>query len=341
MDNKKINKEVRKISSFSSLPLLCFVLAYILMTLGFNALMVYLNNNSVSVDTGLMTLIAYIILYLLVIPTSMLLFYRTRGRKTGQTLKSCFTKPKKSAGWIAKWLLIAIGVIYLSGFLSNLLFTIIEGLTGVSLTAKEIAFDNSIFGVINTLVALPIFAPILEELLFRGTLFRNTQPLGEWFAVIITSLMFGLWHMNYTQLLFASVMGVFSCLLLIKTRSIIPSMLLHFIINSIGAVQSLCMMNLDVNMVSSGDINYIISHITPIMIIGLIGFMIIGLIIAGLVLLVIELIRHRGRANLAKCEYQIKPLKKLSVYFSAPITIIVFAILISVTVLNALNILHL
>lgn len=338
MDKKTINKEIRKISNYGSLPLLCYFVLYILLMVGANLLVSALYYNGINVDEGLFTLIAYVVLYLGIVPLSMLVFYKLRGKKTGQTLKACFKKPEKSAGWIAKWLLISVAVIYFASFLSNMLFTIIQSLTGFSLVAKEVQATDSVFGIIAIVLAIPVFAPIFEELLFRGTFCRNAEPLGQWFAAIMTGVVFGLWHLNYTQFLFAVVMGIFSCLLLIKTKSIIPSVLMHFIINLIGTVQTLCKMNIDMDKFSSADFSYIFSHMGPIMIVGLMGFLIFALIAAGVVLFIVELVRHRGKANLRRCVYQIKPLKKLAVYFSAPITIIVFVFMIVITVLNAIGI---
>ncbi len=335
MDNKNVNKEIRRISSYSSLPLLLELVLYTLLTLGVNTLLLSLFNSGISVDTGLFTLIVYVVLYLGFFPLSIFLFYKLRGKKTGQTLKACFKKPEKSAGWIAKWLVIAVGVTYLMSMLSGFIFNIIQNSTNLTLTSKDLHMPDSIFGILAIVLAIPIFAPIFEELLFRATLFRSNEPLGQWFAVIITGLMFGLWHLNYTQFLFAVSLGVFSSLLLIKTGSIIPSIIMHFFVNLIGTIQTLCLGNSDVNNISSNDEIYLLLHMLPSIII---GFLIFVIIAVGVALFIVELVRHRAKVKLNKCVYQIKPLKKLAVYFSAPITIILFAFMIVFTVLNAVGI---
>lgn len=78
------------------------------------------------------------------------------------------------------------------------------------------------------------------------------------------------------------------------------------------------------------------SNIIPIMMYSIMVLLIIGLIIAGIVLLIIELVKHRGKFTLNSGEYRIKTLNKIAIYFSAPITIVVFVILIAETIINAI-----
>lgn len=342
MDNKSINKNIRRISNGTALPLLIYFVIYGLFEAGVQAVIPALMQNGVTPDSGLIMLIAYIVLYVIIIPISLLMFYKLYGKRNGLTLRSCIKKPEKSAGWIVKWLFIALGISYASNMFSNIIFTIIEQISGCSFTAKSFETGGSVLGVISLAVALPIFAPVFEELLFRGTLCRNNEPLGQWFAVIVSSVMFGLWHLNYTQLLPAAVIGVFAGILMIKTRSIIPSMLLHFVMNFIGLIQILCLNDTDItSFEAASDPEYFLSslgsHALSYLIIMFIGLLIIALIITGITLLVIELSNHKEEFKLKKCGYQIKPLKKLAVYFSAPLTIIVFVFMIAVTVLNAMG----
>lgn len=59
-------------------------------------------------------------------------------------------------------------------------------------------------------------------------------------------------------------------------------------------------------------------------------------LITGIVLLIIELVKFKKRANLPKGKFEVKSIKKLTIYFSAPITIIAFAIMLVQTVISAI-----
>ncbi|RJS62439.1 CPBP family intramembrane metalloprotease [Bacillus sp. PK3_68] len=77
---------------------------------------------------------------------------------------------------------------------------------------------------------------VLEELIWRGALLsRFSEQLGEKWAVIITSLGFGLQHYSlgfpWLACLAFSVGGLFYGGLTIKSKSIVPSIVWHVILN--------------------------------------------------------------------------------------------------------------
>ncbi len=187
-------------------------------------------------DNGFLNLIIYIFMYLIIIPLIALIFQKVKGNKVGIKLSSLYTKPKKSAFWCFKWIIITMGFAYIASIISNIFFMIIEYMTETTLNEASFNFGDSVIGTVVLIIAPVIFAPIFEELLFRGVVLKNSEPMGQWFAIIISGIIFGLWHENYPQFLFAAVLGCFSAFMVIKTRSIIPSMIAHFSINTISTV---------------------------------------------------------------------------------------------------------
>ena len=79
---------------------------------------------------------------------------------------------------------------------------------------------------------MSVFPGIVEELIFRGVLFRYLRRYGFFFAAFVSSLIFGLVHMNFTQLIFAGTMGFLLCVVYEKTGHLWCSMLLHFLNNA-------------------------------------------------------------------------------------------------------------
>ena len=53
-----------------------------------------------------------------------------------------------------------------------------------------------------------ILAPITEEILFRGLIQRSVLPFGKKFAILVSSLTFGLFHGNLIQTPYAFVVGL-------------------------------------------------------------------------------------------------------------------------------------
>ncbi len=86
------------------------------------------------------------------------------------------------------------------------------------------------------LIFIAILAPILEELVFRKILCRHLLPLGEGYAIILSSVIFGLCHGNLFQFFYAFGVGVILALIYVKTGKLIHTITFHFIINFFGGV---------------------------------------------------------------------------------------------------------
>ena len=52
------------------------------------------------------------------------------------------------------------------------------------------------------------FGPITEEFFFRGAGLRGLERYGKVFAIVMTAILFGLFHANFDQLFFASIIGL-------------------------------------------------------------------------------------------------------------------------------------
>jgi membrane protease YdiL (CAAX protease family) len=82
-----------------------------------------------------------------------------------------------------------------------------------------------------------IAAPIIEELLFRGVLFR---VLRRWvafpWAMIISAVVFGAYHGNLVQFVYAGICGVLLAYLCEKYDSIIAPIVSHMVMNTVAIV---------------------------------------------------------------------------------------------------------
>jgi len=127
-------------------------------------------------------------------------------------------------------------------------------------------------GILMYIFTLSVLPAILEEILFRGFILQSLRRFGDMFAVIISALVFALVHGNFAQLPNAFIMGVTIAFLAVKTGSLIPGMILHFI-NNFGATV------LDVFLISRTE-NEVLAGIYSLGYMGLYFFVgIIGIII--------------------------------------------------------------
>jgi len=87
-------------------------------------------------------------------------------------------------------------------------------------------------GLAATLVTI-LVAPVMEELLFRRTLFRKWRfRIGPRKALLLTSILFGLLHPG--EVVPSTLMGLTFVLLYTSTRSLWPPLLLHIVNNAMS-----------------------------------------------------------------------------------------------------------
>ncbi len=92
---------------------------------------------------------------------------------------------------------------------------------------------------IYPIVVAGILAPIFEELLFRKLFIDRTVKYGEWMAILVSGLMFGLFHGNFSQFFFATGLGIFWGYIYVRTGKIIYTILFHMVVNLNSSVITL------------------------------------------------------------------------------------------------------
>ena len=87
-----------------------------------------------------------------------------------------------------------------------------------------------------TVILAVIIGPIVEEFIFRKLLMDRLAIYGNIFAIVITSVAFGLFHGNFYQFFYATLLGFVLGYVAVKSGNWLWSVLLHMIMNFIGGV---------------------------------------------------------------------------------------------------------
>lgn len=95
-------------------------------------------------------------------------------------------------------------------------------------------------------ILLAVIPPIVEELVFRGIFFGSYRKAGMYGAAVMSGLVFGCFHLNINQGLYAFAIGVVFAYMVEASGSLWSSVIAHFAINtySIGVIQLLKMAGL-------------------------------------------------------------------------------------------------
>jgi uncharacterized protein len=90
-------------------------------------------------------------------------------------------------------------------------------------------------GLIPIVLAVSISAPLFEEILFRGIIFNDfKKAMPVWLAILTQGLLFGLFHGNWIQGVYATLVGIVLGFVYYKYKSIWAVILLHFSYNTIS-----------------------------------------------------------------------------------------------------------
>lgn len=133
-----------------------------------------------------------------------------------------------------------IGYIIVMGVLGQYASNLIATLTGVLIPSamdsyEDLAqnFDLSTASPVLMILAVCIVGPIAEELVFRGMIFgKLRRAFSFWPAAIISGIMFGVFHMNIMQGVYASVLGVLLAYVYEKTQTVFGSIFFHIVFNA-------------------------------------------------------------------------------------------------------------
>lgn len=173
----------------------------------------------------------------------------------GIDLKSKFTRKGYNVGEIAGGSAVGFFLQTAAVFIVMMMYFLIEGSTEGA-TESNIVQKSSLGANIILYFYVCIFGPLLEELLFRGIILESMKMYSCRFAIVFSSLIFGLMHGNIAQAINGFLIGLVLGALYVRSDSLVPSVVMHMIMNTVTSVCSVLMYS-DPNLLNdllSGDI---------------------------------------------------------------------------------------
>lgn len=142
---------------------------------------------------------------------------------------------KVSGGVAVACLFMGLGVCAASNFAAELWAGFFRqfGLESPSLPPLA---ENTVLSVVLNLIIFSVLPALLEEFLFRGYVLQSLRPYGDTFAVVTSSLLFGLMHCNLTQLPFAFLLGLALGFFTVKLNNIWVACAVHALNNALAVL---------------------------------------------------------------------------------------------------------
>ena len=106
--------------------------------------------------------------------------------------------------------------------------------------------ENTVTAISDDVLAMPmwvmifaigILGPFVEEIVFRGVILQSYQRTGRIVgSIVLSSVMFGMMHLNFNQFAYGTVMGVMLALLVEATGTVLTSFIAHALFNSVEVI---------------------------------------------------------------------------------------------------------
>lgn len=189
---------------------------------------------NVKIDMGIMLVLSQICMYLVGMPIFFLCVRTIPAWKPKEI--------KHMESWrFLLWTVFAIGLTYIGNFAGQLIMLLVEGITGALM---ENPVDALIMDVkpLYVFFSVAVIAPIMEELMFRKFLIDRTVQFGQMTSMIVSGVAFGLFHGNFYQFFYACGLGMVFAYIYCETGNIWYCIGLHMIINVIGGVVPLLLL---------------------------------------------------------------------------------------------------
>ncbi|OLS02393.1 type II CAAX endopeptidase family protein [Tissierella creatinophila] len=196
----------------------------------------------------------------------------------GLNLKKVFRLNKIEFKNIILIFFITILVYPISVFFQTIFVSIIDLLRPLNPDIIPLPVEISQTPFLWAVFFVAVLPGICEEIMFRGTILRAYEKIGIKRAIIITAILFGMFHFNIINFIGPTILGIVFGIMVYKTNSIYSSMIGHTLNNSIALVLNYFMMkNMDtINNISGQETD--VDTLQTIMAFAIVGVFILLLI---------------------------------------------------------------
>lgn len=143
------------------------------------------------------------------------------------------TKPTSNTSKYVIWcVMLGIATLFLLSGILNYFQLFLDKL---GFTSNTLSYElNSPTKYFISLISMAVIPAICEEIIFRGIITKALTKKGEIFAIVVSSIMFALFHFSLSQLIYPLCFGLILGVVYLRTKNIIFPILLHFINNALS-----------------------------------------------------------------------------------------------------------
>ncbi|MBQ3047653.1 MAG: CPBP family intramembrane metalloprotease, partial [Clostridia bacterium] len=218
-----------KKSSLFNAQLIYFIALIMFVLMRILVLVFDVSSSSASIDLIINIFIQVGIMFLFPI----LAFSKTQKQKVKTTFKD-FNYSKISLISLVICVLIGFLCYFLNITIASFFGSIIRMLgyeSAPSVSSGQGSSTLTIMSFLLEVFTVAILPAVCEETMHRGLLLKGYSSLGIKKAIILSSILFGLMHLNINQFFYATILGFIIALSVIISKNIFPAIIIHFMNN--------------------------------------------------------------------------------------------------------------
>lgn len=229
-------KDIRRLALVVGIPVIClsvigFVWSFVYLFFTTKIFGMQLDDAIKLSQNPAMQQILQIILSCLMFLVPFTIAAKCVGVRIDQTIK--FGKAKRGTG--IPFFLFGIGFCSFANIAMNYASSIFSSF-GIDYDVDFGDNPQGVFGFLLTFIATAIVPALVEEFACRGIVLGLLKKYGEGFAIIASSIVFGIMHGNFEQIPFAVMVGLILGYIYVKTGSIWISVSVHCVNNAISVI---------------------------------------------------------------------------------------------------------
>ena len=172
-------------------------------------------------------LITFAPMYLLAVPAGIMMMKRIPAEKLPQK--------KLRMKYFIILPMICVFLVYCGNVIGILINAVLGSLFPVTaeLPLEQMTMEGSL---IQRILFMVILAPVIEEYIFRRQMIDRLHIYGGRTAVIVSGIMFGLFHGNFSQFFYAAALGIVFGYVYLKTGKLRYTIALHMFVNFFGGI---------------------------------------------------------------------------------------------------------
>lgn len=141
---------------------------------------------------------------------------------------------------------LGLGVCMVANYVSNMMIALFDLFGADALVEMEYECD-SVLDIVLFYISVSVLPALVEEFAFRGVILNVLRKYSDGLAILVSAVLFGLMHGNFTQIPFAFVVGLILGYVAVKTNSLIPGIIIHFLNNANSVTLTLLETNTDLS----------------------------------------------------------------------------------------------